>query len=202
MIPPLSLLPIIIVTVAAQMPLGSTTGVAGAVHPRQPLPTPTTNRVEFAILASASATTTGSRTYTDACGPTIPDPTVDDTCDTPVVYSSQPASYGVQCLNDSLTATPINITSCFSLIPEFCANQEQAPGRWLWLTANDCSLGSWLPDHTVYPGAAAYPLQEQCEELIYASMLEACYYNRVPFNSFNIAAVNLAVLPTDNEMGT
>ncbi len=90
-------------------------------------------------------------------------------------------------------SAPINITSCATLIPELCSNQWQRPGQWVWLTANNCSIGSFLPP-TTFVGAAPWPSAVQCEELIYASMVDECAYSGVPYN---IAAVNLRTLPAD-----
>lgn len=151
----------------------------------------------YAAATSAFAT---SGNYTDACGPTIPDPTVEDSCDTPVEQVDSPAAYGVQCLNDTQTTAAINITSCSILIPEMCSNQWQRPGEWLWLTANGCSIGSFLPPVS-FVGAAPWPSSAQCEELIFASMVDECEYSGLPYN---IAAVNLKILPTDqgNVKGT
>ncbi|KAK4695479.1 hypothetical protein P7C71_g2273, partial [Lecanoromycetidae sp. Uapishka_2] len=142
--------------------------------------------------ASGTAFATGGN-YTDACGPKIPDPTVPDSCDTPVLQVSSPAAYGVQCLNDTQTSTPVNITSCAILIPEMCANQWQRPGQWLWLTADGCSVGSFLPPEG-YVGAAPWPTGAQCEELIFASMVDECEYGG---EAWNVAAVNLKTLPQD-----
>lgn len=167
----------------------SLTGTAGAAYS-------SALASEEAFFASASLTALPANT-TDACGPAIPDPSVPDSCDTPVSEVTSPAAYGVQCLNDTTSPNlAINISSCAVLIPELCANQWQRPGEWVWLTASGCSLGSFLPPAT-FTGHAPWPSQAQCEELIYASMIESCEYSGV---GYNIAAVNLRVLP-DNTGG-
>lgn len=146
---------------------------------------------ESAADAAAFGTAAATGNFTDACGPAVPDPSVPDSCDTPVLQVDSPAAYGVQCLNDTLDTAPINITSCATLIQEMCGNQWQRPGQWLWLTANGCSVGSFLPPQT-YVGAAPWPTAAQCEELIFASMVDECQYSGV---AYNIAAVNLKTLP-------
>lgn len=141
--------------------------------------------------AFPSAVQTGP--VVDACGPKIPDPSVPDSCDTPVEESDQPAAWGVQCLNDTQTSTPINITSCATLIPELCSNQWQVPGQWLWLTRDGCSIGSFLPGPDLV-GHAPWPSAAQCEQLIYASMVDSCDWSGLPYN---VAAVNIKVMPDD-----
>ena len=147
-----------------------------------------------ASVPSASA----SGGLIDACGPKIPDPSVPDSCSTPVEQSDTPAAYGVQCLNDTQSNAAVNISSCAILIPELCANQWQKPGEWVWQTANGCSIGSLIPSET-NTGAAPWPNSDQCEELIYASMVDDCQFDEVPWN---IAAVNLVILPNGNNKGT
>ena len=144
--------------------------------------------------ATGTAATAG---LVDACGPKIPDPSVPDSCSTPIEQSETPAAYGVQCLNDTQTNTAVNISSCAILIPELCANQWQKPGEWVWETANGCSIGSFLPPENT--GAAPWPNNDQCEELIYSSMVDDCYYEEIPWN---IAAVNLLTLPSGGNKGT
>lgn len=133
----------------------------------------------------------------DACGPQIPDPSVPDTCNTPVEQTDQPAPWGVQCLNDTGSSTPINITSCANLIPQLCANQWQHPDEWVWLTENGCSIGSFLPGPKL-PGHAPWPQGAVCEQLIYASMIDSCEYSGY---GYNLAAVNLRTLPDNSPQG-
>ncbi len=142
--------------------------------------------------AYASAVPTGP--VVDACGPKIPDPSVPDSCSTPVYEVGQPNAWGVQCLNDTGSSTAVNITSCATLIPELCSNQWQSPNQWVWLTADGCSIGSFLPGSN-FAGHAPWPSNAQCEELIYASMVDSCQYSEKPWN---IAAVNIKVVPTDD----
>lgn len=160
--------------------------------------TGTAASVESAALASFSALASdlpSAENMTDECGPPTKDPTVPDTCSTPVETSDGPAAYGVQCLNDTLSPTAVNISSCAILIPELCSNQWQHPGEWVWLTRNGCSIGSFLPDKNSFPqGIAQWPSGDQCQELIYASMVDSCQYAGVPWN---IAAVNIKKLPSD-----
>ena len=160
-----------------------------------PVLTGTAASAASASAASEYAALTASPTGPDKCGPKTPDPSVPDSCDTPVEQSTnnQPASYGVQCLNDTSVSTPINATSCSALIPELCANQWQSPGNWVWLTGEGCSLGSWLPVQN--GGAAPWPSQAQCEQLIYVSMYDSC---QLTGDSWTVAAVNLVVLPADS----
>ncbi|MCJ1457732.1 hypothetical protein MMC28_008101 [Mycoblastus sanguinarius] len=141
-----------------------------------------------------TATSSPSATASDQCGPSIPDPTVPDSCDTPVDQVNSPAAYGVQCLSDG-TNDQLNATSCELLIPVLCSKQWQWPGQWIWATYDGCSLGSFLPDPT-YSGAAPYPDEANCELLIYESMLATCANS----NQYNQAAVNLKVIP-DNTPG-
>lgn len=139
----------------------------------------------------ATAAPTGS---VDKCGPKVPDPTVPDSCDTPVEQVDAPAAYGVQCLNDTQSSTPLNITTCATLIVELCSNQWQSPGQWIWLVGNGCTIGSFM---TPFDGAAPWPTQDQCEQLIYAAAVDSCQESGEPYN---IAAVNLKTLP-DNTPG-
>ena len=153
---------------------------------------------EESYYATAYPTSAPTGSLVDACGPTTPDPTVPDSCDTPVEEVSAPASYGVQCLNDTVSnPTPVNITSCATTIPELCANQWQSPGQWVWLTANGCAIGSYLPAESVV-GRAPWPSQDQCEYLIYASMVDECQYGG---EGWDVAAVNLRVLPSEDTTG-
>ncbi|MCJ1453688.1 hypothetical protein MMC28_004036 [Mycoblastus sanguinarius] len=143
-----------------------------------------------AIDASAS-----TETIVDACGPTIPDPSVQDSCYSPVAEVDSPNAYGVQCLNDTNTAIPINVTSCAQLIPLLCSQEWQEAGQWLWISNEECTLGSFLPP---YAGSAQWPTGGDCEELIYVSMINECAYSGVPYN---LAAVNLATLPDNTPSG-
>ena len=152
---------------------------------------------EIAELDAEATGVPSAGNTTDACGPKIPDPTVPDSCDTPVEQVDTPAAYGVQCLNDTSTNTAVNLTSCAILIPELCSNQWQNPGSWVWLASNGCAVGSYLPPATVQ-GAAKWPAEDQCEDLIYASMVDDCIYSG---DSWNIAAVNLKELPSSATIG-
>jgi len=126
----------------------------------------------------------------DACGPSTPDPTVPDSCNTPVQQVSSPAAWGVQCLNDTGSAAPINITTCAALITQLCANQWQNLGNWTWVTGPGCAIGSFLPGKDIQ-GAAPGPERGACEELIYASMVDSCQFS----GGWNLAGVNLRVFP-------
>ncbi|KAK4692575.1 hypothetical protein P7C71_g4657, partial [Lecanoromycetidae sp. Uapishka_2] len=178
----------------------SSTTNAAAVGPAA-VSASASSAAEAAAEASAEAAFTSFGAYAsatgpivDECGPTVPDPSVDDSCYTPVQEVDAPAAYGVQCLNDTIS-TPINITSCAELIPIMCAQEWQEPGQWLWITNNACSLGSFLPP---YKGSATWPSAENCELLIYAAMVNECAYSGIPYN---IAAVNLKTLPQNIGQG-
>lgn len=129
----------------------------------------------------------------DECGPAAnPDPTVPDSCTSFVQRSNGPATYGVQCLNDG-THPAWNITSCSNLIAVLCSDQWQHLGEWVWATTDGCSLGSYLPK---IQGAAKAPEQQNCEAMIYGSMLDTCA------DKYNIAAVNLKTLPDNTGTGS
>ncbi len=91
-------------TTAAAMQMTMTTPpAAGSLTATGPADADAAAVSEAAAAAYATAYGTAAVSggnYTDACGPTIPDPTVPDSCDTPVLQVDQPAAYGVQCLND------------------------------------------------------------------------------------------------------
>ena len=150
--------------------------------------------------AAADPPTTGTDTApesigtVDACGPKIPDPTVPDSCDTPIEQVDAPSSYGVQCL-DLGSGPNLNLTTCATLIPQLCSNEWQEPNQWLWLSGEGCSLGSFLTNET---GAAPWPSGDQCEELIYVSMIESCEYSN---QTYNTAAVNLRTIPDNTPTG-
>ena len=132
----------------------------------------------------------------DQCGPKTPDPRVPDTCESYVEMVQAPAPYGVQCLNDG-SKPALNVSSCAELIPIMCTNQFQHAGEWVWATQEGCSLGSFLPGKDI-PDQASWPPQVNCEELIYGSMLVACTGGGT---SYNVAAVNLQQLPSNNPGG-
>ena len=157
--------------------------------------------LESAYEATAVATGTGSAsqpqiTGPDACGPKIPDPRVTDSCDSFVQQVNSPNPYGVQCLSDG-TKNQVNLTQCESIIPVLCSNEFQHAGEWVWATLDGCSLGSFLPPES-YTGAAQWPPQLNCEELIYGAMAEACFDGS---SQYNVAAVNLQSLPNANSLG-
>jgi hypothetical protein len=155
----------------------------------------------FPPMTAAAPIATGtaaSAPLKDACGPAIPDPTVPDSCDTPVEPVSAPAAWGVQCLNDTGSSAPINITACAPLIGTLCSNQWQNLGKWTWLTAPGCALGSFLPPKA-FEGSAPGPKRDACENLIYASMVDGCQYAGAPWN---LAGVNVKVFPSDGPAGT
>lgn len=157
---------------------------------------PVTGSVAAAYSATlASAVPSGS--VKDACGPEIPDSTVPDSCNTPVEQVSAPAAWGVQCLNDTGSSTPINITICAPLIQKMCSNQWQNLGEWNWLTGQGCSVGSFLPPRN-FNGSAPGPTKNACEELIYASMVDDCQLAGVPWN---LAGVNVKVFPANGYNG-
>ncbi|KAL6715329.1 hypothetical protein ACLMJK_007595 [Lecanora helva] len=137
------------------------------------------------------------QTGPDQCGPKTPDPRVVDTCDSFVEKVSSPHPYGVQCLKDA-AGTALNTTTCESLIQVMCTNEFQHAGEWVWATGDGCSLGSYLPSETIQ-GAAQWPSQINCEELIYGAMLQACTENS---QSYNVAAVNLINLPNAQSSGS
>ena len=157
----------------------------------------TTSEGSAASASAYASAAPSAGNLTDACGPKIPDPTVEDSCSTPVGQSDTPGAYSVQCLNDTQSSTQVNISSCAYLIPQLCSEEWQTPGEWVWLTANGCSVGSYLPP-TSYEGAAPWPNNTQCEQLIYAPMVDGCGFEGIPWN---IAAVNLKVLPDDTTKG-
>ena len=137
------------------------------------------------------------QTGPDACGPKVPDPLVTDSCDSPVEAVNSPHPYGVQCLSDGSNQS-LNVTSCSQLIPIMCTNEFQHAGEWVWATQEGCSLGSFLPPESL-TGAASWPPQLNCEELIYGAMLSAC---TGAGSQYNVAAVNLKTLPDNTEKGT
>ena len=147
--------------------------------------------------AGALASDVANSTGPDACGPKIPDPRVTDSCDSFVEQVDAPAPYGVQCLNDG-TSQQLNISSCSELIPVMCTNEFQHAGEWVWASQSGCSLGSYLPSET-YVGAAQWPSQLNCEELIYGAMVSACTGSG---SQYNVAAVNLNTLPNNKPGGT
>lgn len=161
---------------------------------------------EAASQSAYYATATGSDAVTDAvaptqtgpdaCGPKIPDPRVVDTCDSFVEEVQAPHPYGVQCLNDGSNPA-LNVSSCEDLIPIMCTNQFQHAGEWVWASQEGCSLGSFLPPLDM-AGAAQWPQQINCEELIYGAMLVACTGGGTPYN---VAAVNLQQLPNNTPNG-
>lgn len=178
--------PFILTMVSAQMTTTApaavqvtTTALAAAVQTTATTPpapgSPTANSPAAGSAAADNSAAVSSINTTDACGPKIPDPTVPDSCDTPVFQASGPSAYGVQCLNDTQTSTPVNITSCADLIQELCSNQWQRPGQWLWLTANGCSVGSFLPP-TTFVGAAPWPTAAQVRNSRSASFLFAAVF--------------------------
>ncbi len=164
------------------------------------------NLAYSAAAASASAyylTASGSvdaalpaATGPDACGPKVPDSSVTDTCNSFVEQVNSPHAYGVQCLNDG-TKPQLNFTSCEELIPIMCSNEFQHAGQWVWASHEGCSLGSFLPPESL-TGAAQWPPQANCEELIYGAMLLSCAYGS---NKYNVAAVNLQTLPNNTPNG-
>lgn len=146
-----------------------------------------------AVSGAAYASATGP--VVDECGPKIPDPNVEDSCYSPVQRVDTPSAYGVLCQNDTIS-TPLNVTSCGELIPIMCAQEWQQPGQWLWISNNECSLGSFL---SPYNGSAQWPSAIDCELLIYASMVNECAYSGIPYN---IASVNLKELPQNIGQGS
>ena len=148
--------------------------------------------------AGAAGTGVANPSGPDACGPKVPDPRVTDSCDSPVDTVQAPAPYGVQCLNDG-TTQQLNESSCAELIPIMCTNEFQHAGEWVWASQKGCSIGSFLPPESLV-GAAQWPPQINCEELIYGAMLDACTGSGG--NQYNVAAVNLNKLPNNQPGGT
>ena len=121
--------------------------------------------------------------------------------------NNKPASYAIQCLStgtelDSTrnSSTPYDFRDCTPAFKDVCNSLHEADtlsssnndtDKWVWGYGDStkCIAAFWLPKSAA--GVGKVPTVQECEQLVYGRMLQACFTDGVLKNAYNMARVNI-----------